>query len=108
MTPEQQCTFGAAGIIYILGYLGVLTDLDPQQAYAASEFEGLALMIQTLEPVIDELKTNPPKPILSAFGIRTCRICGCTNSFGCEDGCSWVEKDLCSTCTTDNQPSETA
>lgn len=27
-----------------------------------------------------------------------CRVCGCTEAEGCEDGCSWVENDLCSRC----------
>jgi hypothetical protein len=31
-------------------------------------------------------------------GLRSCRVCGCTNDFACDDGCYWVEADLCSTC----------
>jgi hypothetical protein len=27
-----------------------------------------------------------------------CRLCGCTDDFGCESGCAWVEPDLCSRC----------
>jgi len=30
--------------------------------------------------------------------VRRCRICGCTDMFGCADGCYWVEEDLCSNC----------
>jgi hypothetical protein len=29
---------------------------------------------------------------------RRCRVCGCTDAHGCEDGCYWVEADLCSQC----------
>jgi len=29
---------------------------------------------------------------------RRCRVCGCTDDDACEDGCSWVEDDLCSSC----------
>jgi len=32
------------------------------------------------------------------YGIRTCRECGCTDEYGCDGGCSWVEDDLCSAC----------
>ncbi len=32
------------------------------------------------------------------FDVRTCRICGCTDDFGCPGGCYWVEDDLCSAC----------
>lgn len=28
----------------------------------------------------------------------TCRGCGCTDEFGCEPSCSWVEPDLCTAC----------
>ncbi len=27
-----------------------------------------------------------------------CRICGCTMHMACEDGCAWIEADLCSAC----------
>jgi hypothetical protein len=29
---------------------------------------------------------------------KVCRICGCTQDKACENGCSWVEEDLCSSC----------
>lgn len=29
---------------------------------------------------------------------RHCRECGCSDEIGCEDGCWWVESDLCSLC----------
>lgn len=31
---------------------------------------------------------------------RKCRICGCTQEFGCEGGGSWAEFDLCSSCNS--------
>jgi hypothetical protein len=27
-----------------------------------------------------------------------CRICSCTDDRACEDGCSWVQRGLCSAC----------
>lgn len=33
-----------------------------------------------------------------AAGGGQCRVCGCTDNDACEDGCSWVEPDLCSSC----------
>lgn len=27
-----------------------------------------------------------------------CRVCGCTDEFGCDVGCEWVEAGLCSAC----------
>jgi hypothetical protein len=29
---------------------------------------------------------------------QACRVCGCTWDNACENGCSWVEADLCSGC----------
>lgn len=28
----------------------------------------------------------------------TCRVCGCTDEYGCDVGCYWIEPDLCSSC----------
>jgi|GEM_PF-6058338 len=30
--------------------------------------------------------------------VRVCRVCGCTDEWGCEEGCFWMESDLCSSC----------
>lgn len=30
--------------------------------------------------------------------VQMCRICGCTEEHGCEEGCHWVADDLCSAC----------
>lgn len=29
-----------------------------------------------------------------------CRVCGCTDTNACPDGCYWVEPDLCSSCVS--------
>jgi hypothetical protein len=33
-----------------------------------------------------------------AAGGSACRVCGCTDNDACEEGCYWVEADLCSSC----------
>ncbi|MEY2161328.1 hypothetical protein [Rhodanobacter sp. FW106-PBR-LB-2-11] len=43
-----------------------------------------------------EAKADVRPPLLSQSG--SCRVCGCTESFACPGGCSWVEPDLCSAC----------
>lgn len=35
---------------------------------------------------------------INGFGEVMCRRCGCTETRACEDGCFWVEEDLCSQC----------
>lgn len=31
---------------------------------------------------------------------QQCRVCGCTDSNACLEGCEWIELDLCSNCFT--------
>jgi len=102
LSPEQQRTFGAAGIVHMLGTLGAFSE-QPSKAYEAAEFEGLELMISTLDniycPVNQlELRANTPIPDLAYIGLQTCRVCGCTNNYGCGEGCYWIEDNLCSAC----------
>jgi hypothetical protein len=33
-----------------------------------------------------------------AYGLPACRECGCTEHAACNDGCGWIEPELCSTC----------
>jgi hypothetical protein len=30
--------------------------------------------------------------------VPICRVCGCTEDNACDEGCCWVEPDLCSAC----------
>ena len=97
MTAEQQCAFGVASLAHILGSIGAMAGAEPQRAYEAADFEGFNLMIKTLGQVMGEL-TAIPLPDLNILGIRTCSVCGCTDNCGCEEGCYWVEENLCSAC----------
>ena len=37
-------------------------------------------------------------------GARSCRVCGCTENNACDEGCWWVEEDLCSSCVGKKAP----
>jgi protein gp37 len=37
-------------------------------------------------------------------GARACRVCGCTENNGCDEGCWWVERALCSSCVGKEVP----
>lgn len=37
-------------------------------------------------------------------GAVACRVCGCTDSYGCPGGCSWAESDLCTSCVAAGVP----
>lgn len=48
--------------------------------------------------LIDEVIVQAVRGQDVAVGGPTCRACGCTDNTACEDGCYWVEPDLCSSC----------
>lgn len=75
LSPEQQRSFGAAGIVHMLGTLGIFSE-QPSKAYEAAEFEGLQLMISTLDSIYCpvnqlELRANTPIPDLAYIGLQT-------------------------------------
>lgn len=37
-------------------------------------------------------------------GSGRCRVCGCTQNYGCPGGCSWVKPDWCSACAVPAAP----
>jgi len=48
-------------------------------------------------------KPDPDETKSPAVSVRTCRVCGCTDTTPCIDGktgdsCCWIEDDLCSAC----------
>ena len=57
-----------------------------------------AAHIGLLDELVErDISLGDPKFSLTVwFGV--CRRCGCTDEFGCAEGCSWVEDDLCSVC----------
>ncbi len=46
-------------------------------------------------PWVTEYSMDP-----KMFLPRSCRVCGCTDEYGCDGGCGWVDgmQDLCTTC----------
>lgn len=40
-------------------------------------------------------------------GVRMCKKCGCTDFCACDNGCYWVEEDLCSECVPINTANKT-
>jgi hypothetical protein len=103
LTPEQQKRLGMAAIAVGIGAAGC--DLTPgyTPAYEAAQLEGFDQIDMVLRDAamlsVDE-QGKLPKPHLSVFGVRQCRACGCTDSMGCDKGCSWAEGDLCSACVS--------
>lgn len=51
------------------------------------------LVFDELGPFVDRLGEEETTE-------RACRVCGCTESHGCANGCFWVDDDLCSNCGT--------
>lgn len=59
-------------------------------------FRVAARLLEAATPTNYDL--YPGGPNLAAIEVCACRICGCTDEFGCRGGCWWIEPDLCSAC----------
>lgn len=101
LSDEGREHIGAAAVAHMLGMMGSVQGLEPDQGWAAADLEGAILLedaIRTWIPQALDQNDQPVRPDLSVFGIATCHECGCTDRCGCQDGCSWAEPDLCSSC----------
>lgn len=56
----------------------------------------LGLWVPDWHPVVGEAEAQLLD--VTENGARRCRACGCTDNFACDEGCGWVESDLCSAC----------
>lgn len=91
-----------------------IVDVWPLHRFTPSEMANVAALmevpetrtaakrIQELEALVERLTSDEYYNHLMQGGAPegwpTCRVCGCWEYNACEDGCSWVEPDLCSAC----------
>ena len=52
----------------------------------------------TLATKAGELTLSALQEADRSLGSRFCRVCGCTDRYGCDGGCAWAAEDLCSCC----------
>lgn len=90
LSPEVQTLIGQNAVLLAHAMYAPLD--DSRWLHARDE------AVRRLANIIPNGHTFPGGPDLSAFGIRACRTCGCTDMSGCEQGCFWIEADLCSAC----------
>ena len=57
-------------------------------------FDQLMIAIEAFAPGF----LDPEKLPLPPVDGERCWICGCTDDHACEEGCSWIDGDLCSRC----------
>ncbi len=53
-------------------------------------------LLRDVRPLVIPLETRGYQGLWDLAGV--CRACGCTDDAACEEGCYWVEADLCSAC----------
>ncbi len=80
-----------------------LLELVQQRLAVTRELVGRALeLLEGIDP--EALRTEDAVALAGAVDHlvpvtgRACIACGCTDAFGCEDGCSWAGPDICSLC----------
>ena len=106
LPPELQQHIGAAAIAIAVGDIGVtiaIEQADPRShgpfQNASTEALGVLHDLVAIHVLGGDVSELPPLPDLRPLDVRQCRACGCTDGFACDNGCSWVEADLCSACT---------
>lgn len=62
---------------------------DPRAVVLLEHYSVVARLDGELQLALD---------LLDWIGVKHCRVCGCTDQFGCERACTWSEVDLCSEC----------
>lgn len=92
LTAEQRQQVGEMAALYWLSAELGMPTVRWQHAFEEAEQALTALMP---DPDPDRY---PDGPDLAALGIRTCRVCGCTDQSACEGSCCWLAEDLCSCC----------
>jgi hypothetical protein len=95
LTAEQQRDVGIAAVAQTAAAMGMMEGDEPAVGWEAA-FEESAQRLEAL--LADALPQPPRRPDLANIGVRACDGCGCTDSFACDDGCSWVAEHLCSSC----------
>lgn len=97
LSPEEQRAFGEAALIAILAEQHIDIAALPELVATRWRHAGDTMWIRAhrRRPLLADY---PEGPDLAALGIRTCRVCGCTDESACDGGCSWIGDDLCSAC----------
>lgn len=104
LTPEQQRRIGVAAILFDRSAERNAVMENWERAWDAAESAASAALSEAVDEAIPTDVTDPPRPDLSAIGVRACHACGCTDDCACPEGCEWVGPNLCSSCA----PSEAA
>jgi hypothetical protein len=65
---------------------GIVSETRLMEQLTAAGFDPAAVVRQ-LAPLV--------------LGIAVCRMCGCTDVYGCDEGCYWIEDNLCSACVAE-------
>lgn len=97
LTKDQQKTIGALAVARTLAELHLVPG-QPDGWESADFAAGDALVDAVTGALGVEAVQAMPLVDLSAFGVQACRVCGCTDACGCEEGCWWVAPGLCSSC----------
>lgn len=119
-TPEEQRVLygrevvGAVGIVLYpytrshgvnryLVHIAAHEYVSPKRGLV-SHIEAFDIVLR--EDHVEQVTASEAENETPQAAVRTCRGCGCTDEWGCDNGCWWVEADLCSNCV--GAPAEVA
>lgn len=88
----------AAGI-HMIGANHARTLMNEPPAYNAEDF-GFDLLVPNPNQAEAERQAR-----IAAGEEEVCRVCGCSDSKACREGCIWAEPGLCSSCAAKQESS---
>ncbi len=109
LTPELQERIGMAAIALeiTLAQDERTRGVGYQPGFMAAQNEAhdqITMAIGDAGLIAEDEAVDLAVPDLRVFGVRQCRECGCTDQFGCDEGCGWAEQDLCTSCVGKETP----
>lgn len=97
LPPETQRQLGVIAIA--LGLSAIYEDDRIPDRFAEGVTESHNALDSTISDCIPGVEALLERPVdLNRIGFRMCTSCGCTDNFGCDDGCTWAGATLCSRC----------
>ena len=110
LTPAEQREIGLAALVFSLSDYGTGNACDDGvdgRRFETAQFEATAILSDAVMMLVERHHYGEcapdgswPVPDLAQLGVHVCRICGCTESHACLEGCAWSARDplICTAC----------
>lgn len=87
-----------AAVVTSEGWRVLLREISDQRRKDIAHVFGRAIPVERRRDHCRALGVKFHTFVIGDMGTWCCRICGCTDGHGCEEGCSWDSINLCTRC----------